>query len=208
PPIRRDMHFTASPLGGLSKFSPSSGMGTRTIPAQPAGAVQACFCPPTAACGTRSSLGNTVTLRSSRMPSGCIEQCPSKCAPSWTESTGAVMFPLTFAEGRISIRWVATISPLTLPATETETARIWAVTTAVSPILRVSFAVISPSTSPSILAGPSKEILPEIFDPRSRYARPSDGAGPLARGATAEIGDEVGAAGAGDIDEPCGVVAG
>src|SRR5271167_1070627 len=100
------------------------------------------------------------------------------------------------------------MSPLTLPATETEPARMWAVMTADSPIVRLSLALISPSTSPSIRAGPSKEILPEIFDPRSRYARPSAGAGPLARGAGAAVADEVDDECAGAIDEACEVVAG
>src|SRR5216683_3225210 len=75
------------------------------------------------------------------------------------------------------------MSPLTLPATDTDAARICAVTTALSLIMRLSLALISPSTSPSIRAGPSNETLPVIFDPRSRHARPSAAAGALARGA-------------------------
>ena len=67
--------------------------------------------------------------------------------------------------------------------------------------LEGSFAVMSPSTSPSILAGPSKEILPEIFDPAIEDTRVLPTERAVAGGATAEIGDEVGAAGAGDIDE-------
>ena len=118
------------------------------------------------------------------------------------------MFPLIFAEGRISIRWLATISPLTLPAIETDAARIWAVTTADSPIMRLSFALISPSTSPSIRAGPSNEIFPVIFDPRSRYARPSDVAVALARRATVDVALEVDGNGAGDVDEADGAVVG
>src|SRR5271156_4203481 len=200
------MHITASPPRGFSKFSPSSENRNADYSSRaerPAN--QACFCPPAActtrsACATRSSLGNTVTLRSSRTPSGCIEQCPSNSAPSCTDSTGAAILPLTLADGRISIRCVALISPLTLPATDTDAARICAVITADSPIVRLSLALISPSTSPSMRAGPSNEILPEIFEPRSRYARPSAGAGPLARGADGEVDDEdVDDAGAGEV---------
>src|SRR5215469_10407362 len=152
---------------------------------------QADFCPPTATWGGRSSLGKTVTLRSSRA-SGCIEQCPSNSAPSSTTSTGAVMLPLTLAEGRISIRCDAVMSPLTLPAIVTDAARICAVMTALSPIVSASFATISPSTSPSIFAVPSKESLPLIFDPRSRYAPDSGKAGPLARVAGGAGFDESG----------------
>src|SRR5229473_1491150 len=75
------------------------------------------------------------------------------------------------------------MSPLTLPATDTDAARICAVTTALSLITRLSLALISPSTSPSIRAGPSNETLPVIFEPRSRHARPSAGSGAFARGA-------------------------
>src|SRR6267378_818243 len=89
------------------------------------------------------------------------------------------------------------MSPLTLPATETDAARICAVTTAVSLMIRLSLAMISPSTSPSIRAGPSKVTLPVIFDPRSRHARPSGPVGALARGADdgalEVIGDAIGA---------------
>ena len=121
----------------------------------------------------RSSLGNTVTLRSSRAASGCIEQCPSNCAPSWILRRGAAILPATFAEGRISIFCEPVMSPLTLPPTIIVAALICAVTTAVSPIWRLSFEVISPSTSPSIRAGPSNDTLPLTFVPRSRWARPS-----------------------------------
>src|SRR5262249_15492432 len=87
----------------------------------------------------RSSLGNTVTLRSSRAASGCIEQCPSNCAPSWMLRRGAARLPTTLAEGRISIFCVPVMSPLTFPPTTIAAALICAVTTAVSPMWRLSF---------------------------------------------------------------------
>src|SRR5665213_2349722 len=68
------------------------------------------------------------------------------------------------------------MSPLTLPATIIEAALICAVMTAVSPIVRLSLPVISPSTWPSIRVAPSNDSLPLIFEPLSRYARAS-GAG-------------------------------
>ena len=52
------------------------------------------------------------------------------------------------------MRSLAMISPLSLPATIIDDALIWAVTTALSPIMRLSFALISPSTCPSILRRP------------------------------------------------------
>ena len=75
---------------------------------------------------------------------------------------------IDLAEGRISILLVAVISPLILPATMIEAALICAVTTAVSPTVRLSFPTISPSIWPSILVGPSKLSLPLIFEPLSR----------------------------------------
>src|SRR5271169_6103338 len=65
------------------------------------------------------------------------------------------MSPMIFAVERISIRWVAVISPLTLPHTTIESARICAVATALSPIV-ISLPSISPSMLPSMNAGPSK----------------------------------------------------
>src|SRR6266849_8805013 len=110
---------------------------------------------------TRSS-GNDVghhvteTGNAGRDPSGCIAQWASNIASSCTTSLGAVTLPSTLAEGRSSMRWVAVISPLTLPATTIDAALILAVTTAFSPIVTLSVAVISPSNRPSIRAGPWK----------------------------------------------------
>src|SRR5262249_48644474 len=88
-------------------------------------------------------------------------------------SRGAARLPATFAEGRISIFFDPVMSPVTLPPTIIDAALICAVTTAVSPIWRLSFELISPSTSPSIRAGPSKDSLPATLVPRSRRAIPS-----------------------------------
>jgi len=76
-------------------------------------------------------LGEYVILRSSRTPSGCIEQCPRRArlpeppvsAPSGFAhlGVGANLDPLS-----------RNMSPLTLPAPNTDAARICAVTTAVS----------------------------------------------------------------------------
>src|SRR5579885_3853425 len=100
------------------------------------------------------------------------------------------------------------MSPLTLPATIIELALIWAVITALSPITRLSFALISPSTCPSIRVAPSNNNLPLIFDPASRYARPSTlrvsttvGRFEAAALSTDELGGTADGAGAG---ETCG----
>ena len=85
---------------------------------------------------------------------------PSTVAFSCTRMAGAVRLPKMIAEGRTSIRSLATMSALTRPATNTDAALIGAVTTAFSATVMTAEPWISPLTWHSILAAPSKRNLP------------------------------------------------
>src|SRR5437773_200921 len=83
---------------------------------------------------------------------------------------GVEMLPKTLPGARISSRLRAVMSPVTLPCTTTEVPVICALTTAPSPMVSASCAVISPSTCPSMRTVPSKVSLPLTRLPLPRNA--------------------------------------
>src|SRR5438874_11598648 len=83
---------------------------------------------------------------------------------------GVEMLPKTLPGARISSRLRAVMSPVTLPCTTTEVPVICALTTAPSPMVSASCAVISPSTWPSMRTVPSKVSLPLTRLPLPRNA--------------------------------------
>ena len=93
-----------------------------------------------------------------------ILQSPSNCAPSFKTRLGVVTEQRSRAVGNNSTRSRAITSPVTWPPIVSRTAAIRAVTTAPGAI-RISSPVISPSASPSILAGSLKFNLPETLVP-------------------------------------------
>src|SRR5579875_3430837 len=121
----------------------------------------------------RSSLGKWAILRSfsprcaSTLP---IAQCPSKTTPSWITRLGVRMLPMSRPGARISRRLRAVTSPVTRPWITTELPAMFAFTTALSPIVSASCAAISPSTCPSMRAGPSNMSLPVTWVPLPRNA--------------------------------------
>src|SRR5438034_6770234 len=83
---------------------------------------------------------------------------------------GVEMLPKTLPGAWISSRLRAVMSPVTLPCTTTEVPVICALTTALSPMVSASCAVISPSTWPSMRTVPSKVSLPLTRLPLPRNA--------------------------------------
>src|SRR5947207_9273527 len=83
---------------------------------------------------------------------------------------GVEMLPKTLPGARISSRLRAVMSPVTLPCTMTEVPVICALTTAPSPMVSASCAVISPSTWPSMRTVPSQVSLPLTRLPMPRNA--------------------------------------
>src|SRR5262249_39272530 len=127
----------------------------------------------TAPSPVRSSLLRKAIFRSfSVLPASVplIVHWPSKTTPSWITRLGVAMLPKTFPGALISSRLRAVMSPCTLPCTMTAVPWIWAFTSAVSPIVRVSCALISPSTRPSIRTVPSKTSFPLTRLPLPRNA--------------------------------------
>jgi len=93
-----------------------------------------------------------------------ILQSPSNCAPSFSTRLGVVKVHRRRAVGNNSTRSRAITSPVTLPPIVSRTAAMRAVTMAPGAI-RISSPVISPSASPSILAGSLKFNLPDTRVP-------------------------------------------
>src|SRR5207244_4756949 len=83
---------------------------------------------------------------------------------------GVEMLPKTLPGARISSRLRAVMSPVTLPCTTTELPVICALTTAPSPMVSASCAVISPSTWRPIRTVPSMVSLPLTRLPLPRNA--------------------------------------
>src|SRR5262249_8826412 len=96
--------------------------------------------------------------------------CPSNTTPSWITRLGDVMLPKSFPGDLISRRFLAVTSPVTRPRMTTELPTICAFTTALSPMVRASCAVISPSIWPSMRTGPSNVSFPTTRLPFPRNA--------------------------------------
>src|SRR5206468_2462087 len=99
-----------------------------------------------------------------------IAHCPSKIAPSCTTSRGLEMLPTTLAVACSSSSERAAMSPVTCPCTTTEAPLIFAFSRALSPMVRVSSELISPSTWPSMRTAPSKASFPFTRLPLPRNA--------------------------------------
>src|SRR5439155_1264496 len=99
-----------------------------------------------------------------------MRQWPSKSTPSSMTTTGASTSPKTRAEPRISTRSEPMTLPTTSPLIVTTPARIEALTTPFSPMMRVSFETISPRKRPFSMTVPVNVYFPSISEPSAMNA--------------------------------------